>query len=164
MSFKISLDILFVTSSVTENTCRGKPHQCKLNPPPPNMQKRILVKETFCNKGFSVRWVQSWHPKRETDKHLPRQTLLKWVCAREHVGTREERRERGFTLHPKIEKELNPWAAQPESSHGERFCRAAHHKSVNYRVFFTGNFRGWWPFLLKILQQESESLHQDISH
>lgn len=121
MNFKIAADILFVTSSAAAKPPPGFLHRCKSNPPPPSMQKRILRKETFCNKGFSFGWVPSWHPKGETDKQLPQQRLLKWVCARERVGTREEGRERGFTLPAETEKQLNPWAPQPERSHAERF-------------------------------------------
>lgn len=94
-------------------------HRCKPNLPPPKYAKEDFKEGNLLQQRGFIGWVQSWYPKGETDKHLPQQRLLKWVCAQERVATREEKRERGFTLPPEMEKQLNPWAAQPECSHGE---------------------------------------------
>lgn len=57
MSFKISPDILFVTSaeSTGERLFLAFPIRANQTHPLPICKKRILIRETFCNKGFSVR-------------------------------------------------------------------------------------------------------------
>lgn len=120
---------------------QGKASSVQIKPTPSEHAKEDFSKGNLLQQRvFSQVSSELASKERDRQTPTPANAVKVGVCTgtcRNKGGGKRER-----IHHPKIEKELNPWAAQPESSHGERFCRAAHHKSVNYRVFFTGNFRG----------------------